>query len=926
VAAILTAPRAEAAGQISGRWQGQDRHDYCGAVGNSIGPNGVQDIHVHLSGLPRQAVTSARITGHGEHEWSFGAAPNQFAAVLLRKPGAATAELYFEPLKVETGREFCVTLRFADGSSVDVYLPGGKADPNLRMPGAGLAVKWVGQGRDDEAGLGPSVGPDGRTDVELTLSRLSPRDRVRSVLIETTTRPIARWAFGANPEGHHNAELYLGEKDSTTARLLFQPDRDLASVRLKVTVFYEAGKKDTATVVGQRTNPKAPALSAELPRIAALSLSSRWKGQENRAGAGRGDVHLELGGVPRGRPIAAAVLTDTARGVWAWRAEGPSQPDLEPFARPLSVRDGASPGTADLFFAPIRNESGSLLSLRLIFRDGGHAVGTIEGGACDPALTAPIPEATAIDAKPGDDLAGLVAKYGTVRLSRGEYRMTHPLVLTRPCALTGGRDATLVFAQGPDEPGWTAAIKIHTGGVTLQGFSVRFAGPVRWRDGISYGPAVIGTTDNFDSVPDGPKPNLVFDSLDLEGPPKSSPEAWVEATRLLRLRNASAGRITHDTLHGGPIEFFDGPWTITGNEYRGLPAGTFSPNVFAGHETHDLVVSDNRARPIPGGGKTWRFLVLTNRSAFDRVENNIIEGIGPRDDDTIPSQNAPEIILTESYHIRFEGKPAAISADRRLVKVPKLPGEPVWPGDVVAVVAGKNGSAGAWRQIVQRIEPNTYLLDDPLQAGSEIVSITPGFVREVFAGNLIDARGGSGAAGLVLAGNHYGSLVRGNHVRGAGEAMNLLAYPSETPSIWGWSHAPCLGAVVEGNTFEDSLRGATLGVLHSASTKSNKDRVYMTLALKGNTVRWSAPFLKRTPPPAAGITLGYPMSIDPGELVVAESGDRVDAPASTAAPLPLKVYAAIINRKAVTDRAYRLPAAAEAATEKLGTENNAARR
>ena len=37
------------------------------------------------------------------------------------------------------GREFSAKLTFNDGSVVEVYFPGGRADPNLRMPNAAVA-------------------------------------------------------------------------------------------------------------------------------------------------------------------------------------------------------------------------------------------------------------------------------------------------------------------------------------------------------------------------------------------------------------------------------------------------------------------------------------------------------------------------------------------------------------------------------------------------------------------------------------------------------------------------------------------------------------------------------------------------------------------------------------------------------------------
>ena len=64
--------------------------------------------------------------------------------------------------------------------------------------------------------------------------------------------------------------------------------------------------------------------------------------------------------------------------------------------------------------------------------------------------------------------------------------------------------------------------------------------------------------------------------------------------------------------------------------------------------------------------------------------------------------------------------------------------------------------------------------------------------------------------------------------------------------VWGWSHAPFLGAVIEDNILEDAAGGAVLGVEHSARyIKSNKGRTYMTIALNRNVVRWTEPFLQR---------------------------------------------------------------------------------
>src|SRR5581483_10741387 len=113
----------------------------------------------------------------------------------------------------------------------------------------------------------------------------------------------------------------------------------------------------------------------------------------------------------------------------------------------------------------------------------------------DIARRSPDRATTATTARPGDDLNALADRVGDLRLSRGTYEMTRPLVLNHPIKITAESGTTLRFAQPPDGPAWTAAIKIHSGQTILEGFSVRFAGPVRWAADINYGPAVIGSTD-----------------------------------------------------------------------------------------------------------------------------------------------------------------------------------------------------------------------------------------------------------------------------------------------------------------------------------------------------------------------------------------------------------------------------------------------
>ena len=257
--------KVRAAGQIAGRWHGQDKHDYCGEVTNAIKPNGVQDIHVTISGLPpRLAITNVQVKGHGADEWRANAL-NQYGVFVVRKPGAATADIYFEPLRVETGRGFAVTATFADGSEAEAFFEGGRANPHLRMPGEGIIAKWVGQEKADLSPLATGVGPDGLIDARINLTKLSPKDKIKSIDIDDTK--IARWSFGTNPKGSHNAEFVANPNDPTSGELFFQPDRDLSGRRLSVTVTYESGKEDTAVVAAGKCDPKRAMAKATLPKI-----------------------------------------------------------------------------------------------------------------------------------------------------------------------------------------------------------------------------------------------------------------------------------------------------------------------------------------------------------------------------------------------------------------------------------------------------------------------------------------------------------------------------------------------------------------------------------------------------------------------------------------------------------------------------------
>ena len=904
-----------AADSPTATWLGQDGHDLVGYSAQP-GGNGVQDIHIAIAGLPAgRTITYADVGGLGGGDWQYNGSPSTWLADIVRAPGATTADLYIEPYQTDSGRPYEIKLTYDDGSTADFWVNGGPVDPNLRMPQTSLQASWLGQDGHDQAGAGPGVGPDGIQDVHLAIAGLSTTDAIAGIAV--TGPNTETWQYGPDPQGAWDAELVPRAGDSSKADLYLAPPGDLNGQTLTLTVTYASGKTDSAAVVA---GPTDPALAMPAPAPVAIhwtGTSALWAGQDGRDPAIAGAVHVALTGLPAGRTVVAATISDEAGGAWAYRAGNPTIPAADPNAQPLAVNQAAGAMAADLFFAPIRDESGATLTARLTLSDGTTVAARFPGGPANVDLRSPTPAASAVVAHPGDDLNALANQYGTVHLTAGTYALAQPLILNRPVTISADPGATLLFSQGSGDPAWTAAIKIHAGNTTLEGFAVRFAGPIRWSTTVDYGPAVIGATDNLDGPGfTDPMAGLVLTGLDLQSPPASS--SWEEAPRLMRLPTAASGIIEGNTLKGGTTEVTGGPWQFLNNTYNGTVPGTYTYGVFAGHETHDLVVANNRAQVVGASGKTWRFLVLTQSGVGDVVADNAVVGIGPLDADTVPNGNAPEIMLAEAYQLHFEGVPSAISPDGRVLQIPTPQGGAARTGDVVAILSGPD--AGQYRRIAQAIDAQTYLMDDPLPQGSYEVSIATGFVGETYEGNLVDARGSSIADPLVLAGDEFGTKVLGNTFEGGDQAIRVVAAPTETPGPYGWSHAPTLGLVVDGNTLVDSVKGGDLSVQHDATTRPDEGRVYLSATLADNVVRWSTEFLGREASPSApagaprAFTIGDAGGLDPGDLQLAEAGNGMDVPPGTNPGQALWVNSGTVNGRAMAGQGLVLPITPPAVT------------
>ncbi len=883
--------------QIAAKWVGQDGKDLVGGEPGGPRPSDYQDIHIAVKGVPpARPIAEVVVKGGGGGEWSTKHTTRS-AAALVRPPKGNVFDVYIEPYQRENGREFELHVKYPDGSESVVYFPGGKADPNLRAPGSGAEVKWLGQDGKDRTTLGATVGPDGAEDVHLGIAKIPPGATVKAVEVASSPGGTT-WNSGFNPKGHHAAEFVRKGDDPTRGDLYFSPDRDLAGQKLRVTVLYGDDKADTATIAGLACKPDKPARKPAAPSYATSPAKARWLGQDG-AGADRGDVRVAIEGLPPGRTVAAAALSDGVVGNWAYRGPENAPFEASEWAERLGVRR-TGPSTLELSFGPVRDESDAEMTLRLVDPAGRSEIVRFAGGRADPGLRAPALPPGQARARPGDDLESLANRVGTVTLGPGTYDLARPLVLSRPARIVGEPGAILRFSQPAASPPWTTAIKIHAGGTTLEGFAIRFAGPIRWDRQVGWGPAIIGATDDRDHVPQDPKHGITLRTLDIEAPPASA--EWEESPQTARLVQAASGRVERCVIKAGTISTANGPWAIVDNDCRGTVPQTYCNGLISSRFAHDLLVARNHVRAEGPSGKTWRFLVIAQRGARDVVLDNMVEGLGPGEDDPHKDDNAPETILTEAYRLHFEGKPAAISADGRVLVIPDPQGGPADTGDGVAILGGPQ--AGQFRAVAQAVGRNVYLLDAPIDRGTTAVSIATGFVRETFEGNTVDARQAVYAMNLALAGNQFGPRVLRNRLIGGRQSFWMTAYPTEEPVHWGWSHAPFLGALIEGNTIQDAGAGPALAVLHGDAIKSNRGRVYLSATLKDNTFRWTPAMADRLAK-ARGEgkpirpTLGLPPSLDPGEMVVDESGTVVEGLAENRA----FVHAATVNGKPVRDAA-----------------------
>ena len=836
--------RREVLSSATALWIGQVGVDHVGPW-NELRPSTIQDIKVRLDNLPTdRVVLRAVVQGYGADRWEFGGPPSSWLVNLNRTAGSSTADMYFEPTRQESGREFNVGLTFDDGSFQEIYFAGGFADPNLRMPGQGVAATWLGAAAGtDLTTPSASVGPDGQTDLQIRLERLDASKTIEAIdVVDASGVWIA--SFGQNPSRVGTMEFSPDASGSGTGVATFSLPHRAMTGPLTVQVTYRGGSRDS-TSVALGSTATAPVVLPATIAFRAHQATAQWLGQIVADPSRPGWTRVAVRDIPSSG-VSAWQISDGFGQTWLWTVTGQGSPwAAVPGTKPL-VAVKASSGQWFLEFDSRWDLTGETLTVMAAADSGSFYRVDLAGGAVDPAKRSPKPAGSEIVAAPGANLQALVDSYGTVRLSDGVYRLTEPLVLTRPVNVIGSAGTVLLFDQPESSPGWSTVIKLASGAIHLSGFKVRFEGPVKWLDDIRYGPAVIGSPDNYDTFLGrvGPMSDLAIDDLDIIGPAPNHENE--EAARLIRLIDDVSGRVAGNVFFGGLIEMTGGPWTVADNRIDGTWVGSFSYDAFAFHDVRGLNLQDNVVTRGPNSGPIMRFLVVNGDSRDIVVAGNTVIGMGARfgDHPWIQELNAHEVILTEAYHVSYEGALMGIDATRRVVRVPTSLGRDYRPGDTLAVLTG--GDAGAFRTVTAIVDGTTLVLDAPLPQWATVgtaVSINRGIANIEIRDNTIDQTDRPQSRALVLVGNLYDVDVTRNSFIGGFRGFQIMAYPSESPRDWGWTRNVVFGVNFSGNTMTDVLWYNQINVSHNTYARANFGHLYLTASVTGNVFAWSQKFL-----------------------------------------------------------------------------------
>lgn len=823
-------------------WVGQSGADYVGPW-SQLRPSTIQDIEVRLSDLPSgKEITRAVVQGYGADRWELGGPEGSWLVDKVQAAGSNQASLFFEPARAETGREFSVGLTYTDGTFEEIYFQGGVADPQLKAIGKDLTSVWLGSSAGiDLTTPSATVGPDGVSDFQIRLTNLNQFKTIQAIdLVDANQEWVA--SYGVNPSRVGTLELSRTSSNASEGVLTFSNPAKPMAGPLTVQVTYQDGTKESSQCpVGELVTSST--LPDSLPAHTKLDDAVVWNGQTVSDSSRPGWARITLNALAD-NAIVAFQMSDIHGQNWLWTKNGDVSPWPTVDNQKNLVTFKNDQGQWSIEFDSSRNLESQKLTLIAMSSSGVTYQMDFVAGRFDTAKRSMQPESSQITASPGDDLQTLLDTYGTVNLGPGIYQLNQPLVLTKPVNLVGTPDSVIQFSQSVSDPGWSTVLTVSSGNVKLKGFRITFSDSVRWLDNIRYGPAVIGTPDNYSGINPGAISNLVIENLDITGPRPTS--FLQESPRLIRMIDSVSGNIRNNTFYGGWVEVTGGPWNIQDNVLNGVWPDSFAYDAFAAHSVNELELSGNIVNRMGDSGVIFRLVVVNGECSDINITGNQAIGLGSSLSDPWQMQqiNANEVILTEAYHVAYEGKLLAVDSDRQVIQIGTTLGQDYQPGHVLAVLDGPN--AGFWSVVSQVLDKNTLVLDSALpewvQSGTA-VSVSKAIRHLNISDNRIDQIQRPQSLGSVLVGNLFDLRFQNNMISGGFRGIQIIAYPSESPRDWGWTRNVIFDAEISGNQFHDVLWLNQLGVSHSTAARANYGHLYLTASFHDNQFQWSEDFL-----------------------------------------------------------------------------------
>ena len=151
--------------------------------------------------------------------------------------------------------------------------------------------------------------------------------------------------------------------------------------------------------------------------------------------------------------------------------------------------------------------------------------------------------------------------YGTLYLSTGTYRLDQQLLLNHPVTIraAAGANATLVFTQPQSSPTptvWSDAIQIRSSHVTLQGFSIQFAGSFLW---TTTGGSATGVINAYPDASGRPPIDVTITGMNIQGPAQSLFDQATDPTA-----SVAVSPVFPDSFGGSSL---GSSWTVVGGTW-----------------------------------------------------------------------------------------------------------------------------------------------------------------------------------------------------------------------------------------------------------------------------------------------------------------------------------------------------------------------